>query len=109
MPKRSRTPPPSRQRTSKARQADQGRPGIIHTSVYLPEALYEGYGRRPFGRGAKSMISSWRGFGWPWVSGVGSSRGGRSQARCRGQATIAKRPSKRLMIYLRNFEPLKSG
>jgi hypothetical protein len=41
MPKRSRTPP--RAATAPARpKSGQGRPGIVHTSVYLPEALYEG-------------------------------------------------------------------
>jgi hypothetical protein len=41
MPKRSRTPP--RAATAPAKpQGRQGRPGIIHTSLYLPEAVYEG-------------------------------------------------------------------
>jgi hypothetical protein len=40
MPKRSRTPP--RAATAPARPPGlQGRPGIIRTSLYLPEALYE--------------------------------------------------------------------
>ena len=30
-----------RQRTSKATRANKGRPGIVHTSLYLLEALYE--------------------------------------------------------------------
>jgi hypothetical protein len=41
MAKRTRTPP----RTASARTKPtgrHGRPGIIHTSLYLPEALYEG-------------------------------------------------------------------
>ena len=99
--------PPAHQQSPRA---DKGGPeSFIRVCIYQRLSMRP-YGRRPFGKGAKSMISSsWKGFGWPWVSGVGSSRGGRSQARCRGQATIAKRPSKRLMIYLRNFEPQKSG
>jgi hypothetical protein len=41
MPKRSKTPPP--RPSSPARPAGRKpRPGIIHTSLYLPEALYEG-------------------------------------------------------------------
>jgi hypothetical protein len=40
MPKRSRTPPPAARAPAKP-QGRQGRPGIIHTSLYLPEALYE--------------------------------------------------------------------
>jgi hypothetical protein len=40
MPKRSRTP--SRAASAPAKpQGRQPRPGIVHTSVYLPEALYE--------------------------------------------------------------------
>ena len=39
MAKRPRTLPPA---STPARPAGhQGRPGIVHTSVYLPEALYE--------------------------------------------------------------------
>jgi hypothetical protein len=41
MPKRSRTPPRAASAPGKP-GSRQGRPGIIHTSVYLPEALYEG-------------------------------------------------------------------
>jgi hypothetical protein len=41
MPKRTRSPP--RAATARAKpQGRQGRPGIIHTSLYLPEAVYEG-------------------------------------------------------------------
>jgi len=41
MPKRSKTPP--RAASAPARpQSRQGRPGIVHTSVYLPQAIYEG-------------------------------------------------------------------
>jgi hypothetical protein len=41
MPKRSPNPP--RAATAPAKpQGRQGRPGIIHTSLYLPEAVYEG-------------------------------------------------------------------
>jgi hypothetical protein len=29
-----------------------------------------GFAKRPFGKGARFMISSWRGFGWPWVAGA---------------------------------------
>ena len=40
MPKRSRTPP--RAATAQGKPAGrQGRPGIVHTSVYLPEGVYE--------------------------------------------------------------------
>ena len=39
MPKR-RTPRPTASAPAKP-GSRQGRPGIIHTSVYLPEALYE--------------------------------------------------------------------
>ncbi len=41
MPKRSRTPPPRPSGPAKP-VGRQPRPGIIHTSLYLPEALYEG-------------------------------------------------------------------
>jgi hypothetical protein len=41
MPKRSRTPPRAASAPAKP-QGRQGRPGIIHTSLYLPEPLYEG-------------------------------------------------------------------
>jgi hypothetical protein len=40
MPKRSRTPPRAASAPAKP-QGRQGRPEVIHTSVYLPEALYE--------------------------------------------------------------------
>jgi hypothetical protein len=41
MAKRSRTPHPAA--TARTRPSSrQGRPGIIRTSLYLPEALYEG-------------------------------------------------------------------
>ena len=40
MPKRKRTRTPPR--AASARTRPSGRPGIVHTSVYLPEALYEG-------------------------------------------------------------------
>jgi hypothetical protein len=41
MPKRSRTLPPRSSEPAKP-VSRKGRPGIVHTSVYLPEALYEG-------------------------------------------------------------------
>jgi hypothetical protein len=41
MPKRIRTPPPRPSGTEKP-AGRKPRPGIIHTSLYLPEALYEG-------------------------------------------------------------------
>ena len=41
MPKRSRTPPRAVSAPAKP-GSRKGRPGIVHTSVYLPEALYEG-------------------------------------------------------------------
>jgi hypothetical protein len=41
MPKRSRTPPRAASAAGKPGRR-QGRPGIVHTSLYLPEALYEG-------------------------------------------------------------------
>jgi hypothetical protein len=40
MAKRARTPPRSASAPAKPR-GRQGRPGIVHTSLYLPEALYE--------------------------------------------------------------------
>ena len=40
MPKRSRTPPRAASGPAKP-QGRQGRPGIVHSSVYLPVALYE--------------------------------------------------------------------
>jgi hypothetical protein len=41
MAKRTRTPPSAASaRTKPTRRS--GRPGIVHTSLYLPEALYEG-------------------------------------------------------------------
>ena len=39
MPKRSRTPPSSAPTKAQGRHR---RPGIVHTSLYLPEGLYEG-------------------------------------------------------------------
>ena len=41
MAKRTRTLPRTATVSSKAR-GRKGRPGIVHTSLYLPEALYEG-------------------------------------------------------------------
>jgi len=41
MPKRRRTPPPRPSGPAKP-AGRKPRPGIIHTSLYLPEALYEG-------------------------------------------------------------------
>jgi hypothetical protein len=41
MPKRSRTPPRASSTPGKP-GSRQPRPGIIHTSLYLPEAVYEG-------------------------------------------------------------------
>jgi hypothetical protein len=41
MPKRSRTPPRAASASAKP-QGRQPRPGIIHTSLYLPQAVYEG-------------------------------------------------------------------
>ncbi len=41
MPKRSRTPSPSRSGLARP-PGRKPRPGIVHTSLYLPEALYEG-------------------------------------------------------------------
>ena len=40
MAKRTRTLPPTSRAPAKPR-GRQPRPGIVHTSVYLPEALYE--------------------------------------------------------------------
>ena len=40
MPRRSRTPPRAAAAPAKP-QGRQGRPGIVHTSLYLPEAVYE--------------------------------------------------------------------
>ena len=40
MAKRPRTPPRAASAPAKP-QGRKGRPGVIHTSVYLPEALYE--------------------------------------------------------------------
>ena len=47
MPKRSRTPPGPA--SAQARPGGrQGRPSIIHSSVYLPEAVYEALRRVAF-------------------------------------------------------------
>ena len=35
------TPPPAAESAPVKAQGRQGRPGIVHTSVYLPEGLYE--------------------------------------------------------------------
>jgi len=40
MPKRSRTPPRAARAPGKP-GSRKGRPGVIHTSLYLPEAVYE--------------------------------------------------------------------
>ena len=40
MPKHTRPPRPTANAPAKP-QGRQGRPGIVHTSLYLPEALYE--------------------------------------------------------------------
>jgi hypothetical protein len=40
MAKRSRTPPPASGKAGKAAKG-KTRPGIVHTSVYLPEAVHE--------------------------------------------------------------------
>jgi hypothetical protein len=47
MPKRSRTPPRAASAPAKPR-GRPGRPGIIHTSLYLPEAVYEGLRQAAF-------------------------------------------------------------
>ena len=47
MPKRSRTPPRSLSRPGKP-AGRKPRPRIVHTSIYLPEALYEGLRRAAF-------------------------------------------------------------
>ena len=47
MPKRGRTPSPSPGRPEKP-LGRKPRPGIIHTSLYLPEALYESLRRAAF-------------------------------------------------------------
>ena len=41
MAKRTRTPPSAASARTKP-TGRSGRPGIVHTSLYLPEALYEG-------------------------------------------------------------------
>jgi hypothetical protein len=40
VPKRPRTPPATASAPAKP-QERQGRPGIVHTSLYLPEAVHE--------------------------------------------------------------------
>ena len=52
MPKRSRTPPPRPSGAGKPVRR-KPRPGIVHTSVYLPEALYEGLRRAAFEKRVK--------------------------------------------------------
>ena len=47
MPKPTRTPPPRPGGPGRL-VGRQPRPGIVHTSVYLPEALYEGLRRAAF-------------------------------------------------------------
>jgi hypothetical protein len=47
MPKRSRTSPPRPSGPGKP-AGRKPRPGIIHTSLYLPEGLYEGLRRAAF-------------------------------------------------------------
>ena len=47
MPKRSRTPPPGPSGPRKP-VGRVPRPGIIHSSVYLPEAIYEALRRVAF-------------------------------------------------------------
>jgi hypothetical protein len=41
MPKRTKSPPRAASAPAKPK-GRQGRPGIVHTSLYLPESLYEG-------------------------------------------------------------------
>jgi hypothetical protein len=41
MPKRTPEPRPEPPAHQRSPRADKGRPGIVHTTVYLPEALYE--------------------------------------------------------------------
>jgi hypothetical protein len=64
MAKRTRTLPPTS--SGPARPGSrQGRPGIIRTSLYLCRRPFmRVYGWLPFGIGAKSTISSWRGLSW---------------------------------------------
>jgi hypothetical protein len=52
MSRRSRTPPRAASAPVKP-QGRQGRPGIIHTSLYLPEGLYEGLREAAFREGCK--------------------------------------------------------
>jgi hypothetical protein len=47
MPKRSKTPPPSPKGPAKP-LGRKPRPGIIHSSIYLPEAVYEALRRAAF-------------------------------------------------------------
>ena len=47
MAKRNKTPPPRPSGPGKP-QGRKPRPGIVHTSVYLPEALYEGLREEAF-------------------------------------------------------------
>jgi hypothetical protein len=45
--KRTKAPPPAPSGPTKAR-GRQPRPGIVHTSIYLPEAVYEELRRAAF-------------------------------------------------------------
>jgi hypothetical protein len=81
MPKRSRThgrPPPHQQ----SPRADKGGPESFIPAFTCPRPYTRRSGRRPFGRGAKSTIWSWRGLKWHFGSGDGGvERSGRSSRR----------------------------
>ncbi len=47
MPKRTRTPAPTPKATSRPR-GRQPRPGVVHTSLYLPGAVHEALGEAAF-------------------------------------------------------------
>jgi hypothetical protein len=72
--------PPPRQPTSNARKPKRTARHSSHQRLLAGGTVIRGFARRPFGKGAKSTTSSCRGFGWLWVSGVGSSRGRWRQA-----------------------------
>jgi hypothetical protein len=89
MAKRTRTAP-SRQRTSKASgptRAAQNRSASTSRRRFMRP-----YGRLPFGRGAKSTTSCWRGL--RWRSGNGDGGGdGQMEEECRSVARLAVTPN----------------
>jgi hypothetical protein len=79
MPERSRTPPRASSAPAKP-GSRKGRPGIVHTSLYLPEGLYEALRVAAFKERCKMHDICSKGLNWPSGSGGGGSDSKRRRA-----------------------------